>query len=159
ASSGAREGITATAATATGPLSRAGTIPSARPLPCAGTLSASARFCTRALSSACASSRPLRTTATGAGAIAATIAETGLAAATGPEHLVATAAAEVVAILGATIGIATKSVRDIGVVIPYALAMLGIMLPSVATVVDVDRPIDVDVVVAPVTSPSPIIST
>ena len=75
------------------------------------------------------------------------------------EHLLAAAAAEIHPILAsATKIVVPKLLLHVGVVVFDALTMFRIVLPVVSAGIDIDGPIDVDVVVAPIASAAPIIS-
>ena len=130
--------------TCTGPL------PSARPLCTAATRA-------RPISCSCAgpipAARSLGTATTGAGSVAS------LPAATRLEHLLTAAATVIHAVLSAVTNVVVaKFVLHVGVVVSHAPAMLGPVLPIVSAVIDIDGPIDVDVVSAPIGTAAPIIS-
>jgi hypothetical protein len=115
----------------------------------------------RPISCSCAgpipAARSLDTATAGTGAIAA--AEVGLPAATRLEHLITTAATVIHAVLSAAANIVVaKFVLHVGVVVSHAAAMLGPVLPIVSRVIDIDGPVHIDVVSAPIGTAAPIIS-
>jgi hypothetical protein len=115
----------------------------------------------RPISGSCAgpipAARSLDTATTGTWTIAA--AEVGLPA-TRLEHLITTAATVIHAVLSAVTNIVVaKFVLHAGVVVSHATAMLGPVLPIVSRVIDIDGPVHIDVVSAPIGTAAPIIST
>jgi hypothetical protein len=126
--------------------------PRTRSLASAGLLYAAATS-TRPLSGASAG---LLDAATGTWASSATtITKIGLPAAR-LEHLLATAAPEIHATLTSTPYIViAELLLQAWIVVSHALAMRGIVLPVVADIIDVNIPIYIDVVVAPVDAAAP----
>src|SRR5262249_41805756 len=66
-------------------------------------------------------------------------------------HAVVRAATDVVALV--------EFVGDVLIVVPDTVPVIDVVIPIVATVVDVDRSVDVDVVAAPIYAAAPIVST
>jgi hypothetical protein len=99
-------------------------------------------------------------TITGARTIGtAAIAQVGLPGAARLEHLLAAAAAVIHSVFGpAAHVVVAKLLLHIRVVVFDALAVFGSVLPIITACIDIDGPIDVDVVVSPVDSAAPIIS-
>jgi hypothetical protein len=104
----------------------------------------------------CARGGPLRAAAASTWAVSTKIA---LPTTARLEHLLATAAAEIHAILTSSSNIVvTELLLDARVAVPNALAMRGIMLPVITDVVYVGRTVDVDIVVSPINAATPIVS-
>jgi hypothetical protein len=126
----------------------------ARLLSCTRLLGATA--CARLLSC----TRLLGSTAcsrTAAGA--ATIAKVGLPAAARLDHLLTAPATVIHPVLtSATNVVVSKLLLHVRVVVFDALTVFRFVLPIVSAGIDIDRPIDVDVVVSPIASTAPIIS-
>lgn len=75
------------------------------------------------------------------------------------EDLLAAAATKIRPILAPATKIAvSKLLLHVGVVVFDALTVLRIVLPRVSAGIDIDGPVDVDVVIAPIDSAAPIVS-
>ena len=76
-----------------------------------------------------------------------------------PEDLFATTAAKIHPVLSAvTTVIVAEPLIHTRVIVSHALAMFGSMLPVVADVIDIDGPVYVNVVAAPIDAAAPIVS-
>src|SRR5262245_3879400 len=78
----------------------------------------------------------------------------------GPENLIATSAPEIHPVLAsATNIVVAEFLLHVRIIVSHALAMCRVVLPVAAAQRIDPRPVDVDVVVAPIASPAPVVST